>query len=216
MTDKTELVIFDCDGVLLDSEIIFYEVYVAAFAEYGYEVTPQELAAEFSGLPGSLITQACAKYLSRPVSDDFSDQIKQKIFKRYLQGVEAIPGAEEIVRSLTIPKCVASSAAPRKLALGLMQAGLYDMLNPHIFSAQLTGAAKPSPDVFLYAAGKMGVAPEKCLVIEDSVAGVQGARAAGMRVIGFIGGGHCDAGHGDRLRQAGAEEISSNLAEIMI
>ena len=103
-----------------------------------------------------------------------------------------------------LPKCVASSGTPEKIRHGLTCAGLYDLLAPHIFSAMQVKRGKPAPDLFLFAAEQMKAAPERCIVIEDSVPGVTGARAAGMTVLGFHGGSHCLSGHADVLRAAGA------------
>ena len=107
------------------------------------------------------------------------------------------------LRAIDLPKCVASSGTPEKIHHGLTCAGLYDLLAPNIFSASQVARGKPAPDLFLFAAEQMKVAPERCVVIEDSVPGVTGAHAAGMTVLGFHGGSHCPPGHAERLRAAG-------------
>jgi beta-phosphoglucomutase-like phosphatase (HAD superfamily) len=109
---------------------------------------------------------------------------------------------------------VASSGTPEKIQHGLTCAGLYDRLAPHIFSATQVGRGKPAPDLFLFAAERMQVSPERCLVIEDSVPGVTGARAAGMTVLGFHGGSHCRPGHADMLRAAGAALIFDDMRQL--
>src|SRR3954453_16768779 len=106
--------------------------------------------------------------------------------------------------AIDLLKCVASSGTPEKIHHGLTCAGLYDLLAPNIFSASQVARGKPAPDLFLFAAAQMNVAPQRCLVIEDSVPGVTGAQAAGMTALGFHGGSHCPPGHAERLRAAGA------------
>ena len=119
--------------------------------------------------------------------------------------MRAISNVGETIAAIDLKKCVASSGTPEKIRHGLTCAGLYDLLAPHIFSATQVKRGKPAPDLFLYAADRMQVPPERCLVIEDSIPGITGARAAGMIVLGFHGGSHCRPGHGDTLRAAGAD-----------
>ena len=109
---------------------------------------------------------------------------------------------------------MASSGTPEKIRHGLTCAGLYDLLAPHIFSASQVKRGKPAPDLFLFAAGQMQAAPARCLVIEDSLAGIAAAVAAGMTVLGFHGGSHCRPGHGDRLRDAGAAAIFDDMRQL--
>src|SRR5262249_60230426 len=128
--------------------------------------------------------------------------------------LKAIAGVAAAIAAIEAPKCVASSGTPEKIRHGLECAGLFDLLSPHIFSATQVERGKPAPDLFLFAALKMGAAPERCLVIEDSVAGVTGAVAAGMIVLGFHGGSHCLPGHADRLRAAGATLVFDDMREL--
>jgi beta-phosphoglucomutase-like phosphatase (HAD superfamily) len=116
--------------------------------------------------------------------------------------------------AIGLPKCVASSGTPEKIRHGLSRAGLYDRLAPHIFSATQVARGKPAPDLFLFAAGQMQVSPARCLVIEDSVPGITGARAAGMTVLGFHGGSHCGPGHADTLLAAGAVMAFNDMRQL--
>ncbi len=116
--------------------------------------------------------------------------------------------------AIGLPKCVASSGTPEKIRHGLNCAGLYDRLAPHIFSASQVKRGKPAPDLFLFAAGQMATPAERCLVIEDSVPGITGARAAGMTVLGFHGGSHCRPGYGDTLRAAGAVMTFDDMRQL--
>ncbi|MEM0989178.1 MAG: HAD-IA family hydrolase [Pseudomonadota bacterium] len=141
--------------------------------------------------------------------------MRETILKRYRTELQAIPGAAEVLAAVTLPKCVASSSDPSKLALGLIDTGLYDLVYPHIFSAALVDRGKPHPDIFLYAAERMAISPRDCLVIEDSVAGATAARAAEMRCVGFTGGSHCGPGHADRLLDAGVSRVIARLEDLL-
>ena len=125
-----------------------------------------------------------------------------------------LPIVGEAIAAIGLPRCVASSGTPEKIRHGLTYAGLYDLLAPHIFSATQVKRGKPAPDLFLFAAEQMRAAPERCLVIEDSVPGVTGAVAAGMTVLGFHGGSHCRPGYGDTLRAAGAAATFDDMREL--
>jgi len=120
----------------------------------------------------------------------------------------------EAIAAIDLPKCVASSGTPEKIKHGLTCAGLYDALAPHIFSATQVQRGKPAPDLFLFAAEQMRASPGRCVVIEDSVPGVTGARAAGMTVLGFHGGSHCLPGHADKLRAAGATVTFDDMRQL--
>ena len=122
-----------------------------------------------------------------------------------------MPGIHSVVRALTGPRCVASGSAPERLRHSLGLTGLLPHFDPHIFSATQVARGKPAPDLFLFAAQRMQAATDACLVIEDSVAGVQAAVAAGMRVIGFTGGSHCRPDHADRLRAAGVSALCGDM-----
>ena len=125
-----------------------------------------------------------------------------------------IPYVGETIAAITLPKCVASSGTPEKIRHGLTCAGLFDLLAPNIFSATQVQRGKPAPDLFLFAAGQMQASPARCLVIEDSVPGIAGARAADMTVLGFHGGSHCRPGYGDTLRAAGAIATFDDMRQL--
>jgi beta-phosphoglucomutase-like phosphatase (HAD superfamily) len=124
--------------------------------------------------------------------------------QRYADELQDIPYIGEALAAIGLPKCVASSGTPEKIRHGLTCAGLFDLLAPNIFSAVQVKRGKPAPDLFLFAAEQMQIAPERCIVIEDSVPGITGALAAGMTALGFHGGSHCRRGYADTLRAAGA------------
>ena len=154
------------------------------------------------------------KEMGRKLPDDFEAQMKQAALQRYADDLQGIPHIADAIAAIDLPKCVASSGTPEKIRHGLECAGLYDQLSPHIFSASQVKRGKPAPDLFLFAAEQMRAAPERCIVIEDSVPGVTGAVAAGMTVLGFHGGSHCQPGHADKLRDAGAAVVFDDMRQL--
>ena len=206
-----DLVIFDCDGVLIDSELIACTADADALRELGYEITPEEVVERFAGTPAEVMHKAIEAELGRPLPDDFDDRLGQRIFEKYRTELQPIEGIAEVLRALPYRKCVASSSRPAKLALGLVETGLFDLVYPHIFSTALVPRGKPHPDIFLYAARVMGAEVSECIVIEDSVAGVTAAKSAGMAVIGFVGGSHCPPDQTEKLKSAGAERVIGDM-----
>jgi HAD superfamily hydrolase (TIGR01509 family) len=178
-----ELVIFDCDGVLIDSEGLAHQVLVDALAEQGILMTLEEALSKYMGRSeGHEHADVEAFYgIKLPVGfKDRKRQIREKLFEEQLV---PIAGIVELIDGLKALTCVASGSSPERLQHSLGLVNLWDRFAPHIFSATQVEHGKPAPDLFLFAAQQMGVAPASCLVIEDSVAGVQAARAAGMKVL---------------------------------
>ena len=209
-----KLTIFDCDGVLIDSEIIACGVDAEELTEIGFKISTEDVVHRFSGMPSEAMYATIEAELGRPLPEDFTDRVKRRIEAAYRTDLRPIAGAAEVLGALRRPFCVASSSSPAKLALGLVETGLYELFYPHIFSTALVARGKPHPDLFLYAARAMGADPADCVVIEDSIAGVTAASRAGMRAIGFTGGSHCLPGHGDRLIAAGAASLVSNFRDL--
>ncbi len=206
-----DLVIFDCDGVLVDSEVISSAAHAETLTRHGYPITSDQVLERFLGVSDREARQAIETELGRLLPDDFESQMNQAALQRYASDLRPIPYIDAAIAAIDLPKCVASSGTPEKIRHGLTCAGLYDVLAPHIFSASQVKRGKPAPDLFLFAAGQMQAAPARCVVIEDSLAGVAAAVAAGMPVLGFHGGSHCRPGHGDRLRAAGAIAVFDNM-----
>jgi HAD superfamily hydrolase (TIGR01509 family) len=152
--------------------------------------------------------------IGRALPDDFDAQVKAATLQFYAGDLRAIANVGEAIAAIDLPKCVASSGTPEKIRHGLTCADLYDVLAPHIFSATQVKHGKPAPDLFLFAAAQMHTPPARCVVIEDSVAGVTGALAAGMRVLGFHGGSHCRPGHAEKLRAAGAAILFDDMRQL--
>jgi HAD superfamily hydrolase (TIGR01509 family) len=208
------LIIFDCDGVLVDSEPLVCGIVAEEFSRHGFTITANEVMARFMGRPQREIVAEMEAQWGRPVPDAFHSGCKARVAAAYGSDLAAIPDVAATLDGLTIPFCVASSAYPEKLTLGLRATGLYERLAPNIISASWVSQGKPAPDVFIYAAGWMRRPAAECLVVEDSVPGVTAARAAGMRAIGFAGGSHCGPDHGARLLAAGAEAVFVRMPDL--
>jgi HAD superfamily hydrolase (TIGR01509 family) len=183
------LVIFDCDGVLVDSEPLAMRVLLAGLAEVGYVI--DEAAAYERFLGRSLASmQAVLRKDGVELSQERLEAMRLRLFDVYREELAPIPGVFATLDRLTIPRCVASSSQPERLRFSLEVTGLLSRFAPHLFSAAAVAHGKPAPDLFLHAAERMAVAPAACLVIEDSAAGIEAAQRAGMQVFGFVGGGH--------------------------
>ena len=214
MNANVDLVIFDCDGVLVDSEVISCRAHAATLARHGYAITADQVLDRFLGVSEREARLTIENEIGRRLPDDFETQVNQATLQFYAGDLRAISYVGDAIAAIDLPKCVASSGTPEKIHHGLTCTGLYDRLAPHIFSATQVERGKPAPDLFLFAAERMQVSPERCLVIEDSVPGVTGARAAGMTVLGFHGGSHCRPGHADMLRAAGAALIFDDMRQL--
>ena len=209
-----DLVIFDCDGVLVDSEVISCRAHAQTLTRHGYPITEEEVLHRFLGVSDREARRMIEHEIGRRLPDDFEAEVKEATLKFYAGDLKAITGVAAAIATIDVPKCVASSGTPEKIRHGLECAGLYEQLTPHIFSAVQVERGKPAPDLFLFAASKMRAAPGRCLVIEDSVPGVTGAIAAGMTVLGFHGGSHCLPGHADKLRAAGATMLFDDMRKL--
>ena len=209
-----DLVIFDCDGVLVDSEVISCRAHAETLTLHGYPITADQVLDRFLGVSDREARMMIEAELGRALPDDFEALMKQAALRRYANELRVIPHVTETIAAIGPRKCVASSGTPEKIRHGLTCAGLYDLLAPHIFSATQVERGKPAPDLFLFAAGQMQASPARSLVIEDSIAGVSGARAAGMTVLGFHGGSHCRPGHAEKLRIAGAAMTFDDMRQL--
>jgi HAD superfamily hydrolase (TIGR01509 family) len=209
-----DLIIFDCDGVLVDSEVISCRAHAETLARHGYAVTSDQVLDRFLGVSDRDARRIIETELGRSLPEDFETQVKQATLRFYADDLRAIPHVNEVIAAIGLPKCVASSGTPEKIRHGLDCAGLYDLFAPNIFSALQVKHGKPAPDLFLFASAQMQAAPTRCLVIEDSVPGVTGARAAGMTVFGFHGGSHCRPGHAEMLRAAGAAVTFGDMRQL--
>ena len=201
------LVIFDCDGVLVDSETLVSAVHVEHLARAGYTISQPDLVNRFLGTTDRAMIATIEGELGRSLPADYIVQVKREVQARAATELHAVPGALETVRHMACASCVASSSAEDQLHFKLEKTGLAPLFQGAIFSADRVEHGKPAPDIFLHAAQRTGWRAEKCVVIEDSVNGVLAARAAGMRVFGFTGAGHLPRGYAQALLEAGAEAV---------
>lgn len=210
-----DLVIFDCDGVLIDSELLAIRADVACLAEEGIVQTEAEILDRYTGISIAGMKADLERRFGRKLRDDFESRHHARLSALFEADLKAIDGIDTVLDqlwgALSLRSCVASSSTPERLRHALGLVGLYDRFHPHVFSATAVARGKPAPDLFLHAAVQMGVAPMRCVVIEDSLPGVEAAVAAQMTAIGFTGGSHCQAGHADRLRGQGATLVVETL-----
>lgn len=208
------LVIFDCDGVLVDSEIISCREYAAVLTEHGYAISADQVFERFLGRSAQDTRAEVEAELGRALPASFPDRLKDRLSAAFAAELQAIPHISTALAALQQPACVASSGSHDKIANSLRLVGLHQRFVPHIFSAADVARGKPAPDLFWHAAQRMGAAPADCVVIEDSVSGILAARAAGMVALGFCGGGHCGSGHGALLAQAGADQVFADMRQL--
>jgi FGGY-family pentulose kinase/HAD superfamily hydrolase (TIGR01509 family) len=210
-----ELVIFDCDGVLIDSEVIALGVTRRRLSEAGLRLTDEETRERFLGLRLDSVMRRIETELGAPLPEEFAGDLSREILSAFARELKGVEGVRQAVGELRARVCVASSSAPERLRFALRVTGYEALFAPNIFSAAEVAEGKPSPDLFLHAARAMGAAPKDCLVIEDSVAGVAAARAAGMTVFGFVGASHFSPlDEGADLTAVGAELIFDDMARL--
>jgi HAD superfamily hydrolase (TIGR01509 family) len=209
-----DLIIFDCDGVLVDSEIVSFKVEAEMFAEIGIGLTAHDLLTRFLGTSSASMFAIIEQENDIKLPSDFAERAARRTLEAFDRTLKPIPGIADLLAQLPGRKCVASSSESPRIRHSLSLAGILHHFEPHIFSATQVKHGKPAPDLFLLAAERMSAPPTRCLVIEDSVAGVTAARAADMTVLGFTGGSHCLDGHAEKLRQAGAGEVFGSCPEL--
>ena len=209
-----DLIIFDCDGVLIDSEGLAFQSFLEVVADCGVYMTVAEAVERYAGRSEAFALSDLESRHRVTFPSDFSEKNVARRTQLFAQKLKAMPGLFDLINALPHKKCVASSSSPERLSQTLGLVGLWDRFAPYIFSSTQVKNGKPAPDLFLFAAEQMGVPPSSCLVIEDSVPGVRAAQAAKMRVFGFTGGSHCGTGHADKLRREGAEQVFSDMSQI--
>lgn len=209
-----DLIIFDCDGVLVDSEVISCRAHAETLTRHGYPITSEQVFHRFLGRSTKQANSEVEADLGRALPDDFHLQLQDTLYRTFEADLEAVPHIHEALDAITQPVCVASSGSHQRMQISLGRTRLHGRFAPNIFSASQVDNGKPAPDLFLFAARQMNVAPERCVVIEDSVAGIAGAIAAGMPVLGFHGGSHCQEGYGKKLHAAGATVIFDDMRQL--
>ncbi len=208
-------VIFDCDGVLVDSEKLALEVELEVLAELGLTFERDDYVLRFMGLSTEAFHVAIEDESLKRLGLSIAAEVRgsERLRQVMISHLTEVPGALQAVSALKLPKAIASSGSRAGLERKLKQTGLWEHFAPHVYSADHVANAKPAPDLFLHAAAALDVEPRDCLVLEDSVNGVMAAKAAGMTVWGFLGGGHAHDGLGQGLLSAGAERLVKDWPE---
>jgi HAD superfamily hydrolase (TIGR01509 family) len=208
------LLIFDCDGVLVDSEHLACASLAEVMTTLGHSMTADEAMLAFAGRSLKDVLARAERLLSRPIPEALGEQAAVQLMARFRRELQAVAGVKEAIAALPYRRCVASSSDPGRLTLSLDVTGLSALFGNNVFSAVEVANGKPAPDLFLLAARRLGEDPSSCIVIEDSVLGVEAAGAAGMAAIGFAGASHANQGLAERLAAAGAEPVIHSMANL--
>jgi HAD superfamily hydrolase (TIGR01509 family) len=209
-----DLVIFDCDGVLVDSEVISNRIFMESLAELGVALTLEEMMAFGIGKSSTTLAAAIEQEFGVTLPPGYIQGRRARIMDAFTNELLPIKGIVELLTALKLKRCVASNSHVDRVRHALTTTGLLRHLDPHIYTAAMVEQGKPAPDLFLFAARQHGVRPEQCLVIEDSLSGVAAALAAGMPVVGFVGASHIRTGHADAMRAAGCVEVFAQMDEV--
>ncbi|WP_102223747.1 HAD family hydrolase [Acidimangrovimonas sediminis] len=185
-----DLVIFDCDGVLIDSEVISARMLIAELAAHGVTIDMAHVARHFLGRSYPVVLQNVRETFGIDLPASFEADYRARLLAAFDRDLKVMPGVSEVIDGLRVPYCAATSSSPPRARHSLMLTGLAARFEGRIFTASEVARGKPAPDLFLHAAARMGVAPARCLVIEDSLMGLRAARAAAMPVVHFTGGSH--------------------------
>lgn len=205
-------VVFDCDGVLVDSEIINNAVFAELVTRAGLPTTMEQSIERYMGRATLECLADVERELGRPIGFDLPAEYEREVLARQHDELTAVDGVRELLdllRAAAVPVCVASSGIPHEIAFRLRVTGLTDYFGPHVYSASMVARGKPEPDLFLLAADRIGVDPADCVLIEDSPFGVRGGRAAGMTVVGLAA-----LASADTLRAAGAEHVVTAMTQV--
>jgi HAD superfamily hydrolase (TIGR01509 family) len=208
------LLIFDCDGVLVDSELLANGELADLLTRLGHPMTAEQALARFGGRRLQEVLASAEALLSAPIPPDLGAQAAERLMARFRRELKPVAGVRAAIEALPWARCVASSSPRDRLELSLAVTGLAPLFVEHVFSADQVANGKPAPDLFLLAARTLGAPPADCIVIEDSVLGIRAARAAGMAAIGFAGASHATAKLAERLEQAGADIVIRAMSDL--
>lgn len=207
--------IFDFDGVIADSEAIANTVLAETVTGLGHATTLDQALARYMGRRWTEVVAEIEAAIGKPVPSNFSDQLKFATLERFRTDLKEVSGATAFIRRFShIPRCIASSSSIDRLQLCLSVLGLEAEFGGHVYSADMVARGKPHPDIFLYAASKLGVNPNECLVIEDSAGGIRAAVAAGMTAVGLSAASHIREGHDLKLHDAGAVHLAQSWSDV--
>lgn len=210
---KPDLIIFDCDGVLIDSEVLSCRCLSEALAGYGVKLGVDQALDLFLGRS---LTAVFEHYeaLGYSIPEQFSAELRAGVRAAFHSSLCPIAGVSSVLEDLQIPHCVASSSDLDRVSFSLSLTGLAPHFDTRLYTSQMVKHGKPAPDLFLYAAERMQADPHRTLVIEDSISGVKAGKAAGMTVWGFVGGSHYQSRDGEAiLRDAGADRVFGRMAD---
>jgi HAD superfamily hydrolase (TIGR01509 family) len=207
--------IFDFDGVIADSEAIANTVLAEAVSRLGHPTTLDQALARYSGRRWGEVVAEIETATGKPLPSAFSGDLKRATLARFRTDLKEVSGAAEFIRRFShLPRCIASSSSLDRLQLCLSVLTLEAEFGTHIYSADMVARGKPHPDIFLFAADKLRVKPEECLVIEDSAGGIRAAVAAGMTTVGLCAASHVREGHDLKLKDAGAVHLATSWSDV--
>jgi HAD superfamily hydrolase (TIGR01509 family) len=212
-----EAIIFDFDGVLLESEFEGNRQLAGLLTDLGHRTTVEEAFKHYAGLSGRQFIEAIETRIGVPLPPQFRARQKEGAVRALREGIGAVAGAVDFVQALPseLPKAVASSSSTRWICTHLAHLGLTEQFGDHVYSGrEHVERGKPAPDIYLHAARQLGVRIRNCVVLEDSEVGATGALASGARVIGLAAGRHCVDGHADALRALGVDEVANSFDEV--
>jgi HAD superfamily hydrolase (TIGR01509 family) len=212
--DVDRLIIYDFDGVIAESEVLANTVLAEIVSELGVPTTLEDAFRLYMGKRFADVIAAVEASVGRQLPATFPSDCQARTLERFRRGLSFVEGARGYIDAFAhVPRCIASSSSPDRLALCLEVLRLESTFGGNVFSASQVARGKPFPDIFLHAARRMGVAPAKCIVIEDSASGVEAATAAGMTAIGLLAAKHIQRGHRERLAAAGATHVAETFKE---
>jgi HAD superfamily hydrolase (TIGR01509 family) len=210
---EPDLIIFDCDGVLVDSEVLSCRCLSKVLVGYGIDLGLDQALDLFLGRSMTAVVEHY-EALGRSIPEQFSTELTAGVRAAFTSALCPIEGVSSVLEGLRIPYCVASSSDVDRVSLSLSLTGLAPHFDNRVYTSQMVERGKPAPDLFLYAADRMQADPRRTLVIEDSISGVEAAKAAGMTVWGFVGGSHYQSRDGKAiLRAAGADRVFGRMAD---
>lgn len=207
----SKLVIFDCDGTLVDSEVIAAEVFPAVWSKMGLEMTADYFLCHFVGTGSDAEIVQKTMALLPPNAMELADR---RFDEELALRLQAVRGMRDVLQNLSFQACVASNSSLKYVQDALKKTSLAEFFGNRVYSSRDLGKPKPAPDVFLHAARELGFLPKQCVVVEDSASGIKGAQNAGMTVIGFLGGGHCNSIVRERIRSAKADHYCTSAEEL--
>ncbi len=209
-----DLVIFDCDGVVVDSEVLSCACLSETLGRFGLPMDVARVYDTFLGRSFGAVAAHWQAVRGEPIPESFAEEYAERLRAAFAASLRPIDGIEALLDRLSVPYCLASSSNDARIAHSLATTGLAHKFEGRVFSAAMVPNAKPAPDLFLHAAARMGAEPARCLVVEDSVNGVLAGKAAGMTVWGFVGGSHCVGRDvGAALTAAGADRIFAAMRD---